>query len=70
MASLNNLRVELIKYAGQPFDVATRMTISDARDVLDSDAFDNWKKARDNDTAIQLGICGRLDTLIKAMSQR
>jgi hypothetical protein len=65
LVSLQNLRVELIKYADQPFDVASRMTVSDAKSVLDSDAFDDWKKARDNQTAIQLGICSRLDALIK-----
>lgn len=65
MVSLQNLRVELIKYAGQPFDVASRMTISDAKSVLDSDAFEDWKKSRDNQTAIQLAIVSRLDALIK-----
>ena len=65
MVSLQNLRVELIKYADQPFDVASRMTISEAKSVLDSDAFENWKKSRDNQTAIQLGIISRLDALIK-----
>lgn len=65
MVSLQSLRVELIKYADQPFDVASRMTISDAKSVLDSDAFENWKKSRDNQTAIQLAIVSRLDALIK-----
>lgn len=63
--SLQNLRVELIKYADQPFDVASRMTVSDAKSVLDSDAFEEWKKSRDNQTAIQLAIVSRLDALIK-----
>ena len=65
MVSLQSLRVELIKYADQPFDVANRMTISEAKSVLDSDAFENWKKSRDNQTAIQLAIVSRLDALIK-----
>lgn len=65
MVSLQNLRVELIKYADQPFDVASRMTVSDAKSVLDSDAFEDWKKSRDNQTAIQLAIVSRLDALIK-----
>jgi hypothetical protein len=65
LVSLQSLRVELIKYADQPFDVANRMTISDAKSVLDSDAFENWKKSRDNQTAIQLAIVSRLDALIK-----
>lgn len=53
-------------YAGQPFDVASAMSMSDARSLLDSKTMDGWKKARDNQTAIFIGINNRLDSLIRA----
>lgn len=60
------MRAELVMYAGQAFDVASAMSMSDARSLLDSKTMDSWKKARDNQTAIFIGINNRLDSLIRA----
>lgn len=60
------MRAELVMYAGQAFDVASAMSMSDARSLLDSKTMEGWKKARDNQTAIFIGINNRLDSLIRA----
>lgn len=66
MESLQNLKTELIQWSYQPADSAARMTLSDARAHLESDAFEKWRKWRDTQSELLQGINGRLDVLIKA----
>lgn len=44
-----------------------RMGISDARDFLESKAFDTWVKNRELEQKVQLALVGRLDGVIKAI---
>lgn len=66
MASLQNLKTELMQWSHQPAESAAGMTVSDARAHLESDGFESWRKWRDAQTDFLHGICGRLDALIKA----
>ncbi len=43
------------------------MGISDARDFLESKAFDTWVKHRELEQKVQLALVGRLDGVIKGI---
>ena len=43
------------------------MGISDARDFLESKAFDTWVKNRELEQKVQLALVGRLDGVIRAI---
>lgn len=66
MVSLQALVTELMQWSGQPAESARGMTASDAKAHFDSEAFDNWRKWRDNQSDLMRGVCERLDVLIKA----
>lgn len=68
MESLVGLKADLVLSCQQPMDVAGRTTLSDAKAFFESKPFDNWKKARDMDTKLQLAVIDRLNTVIEGLN--
>lgn len=55
-----------MQWSHQPAESAAGMTVSDASAHIESEAFEKWRKWRDEQGDLLRGICGRLDALIKA----
>jgi hypothetical protein len=61
------MAVSLSLYSSTSYPEAMRMGISDARDFLESKAFETWVKNRELEQKVQLALVGRLDGVIKAI---
>jgi hypothetical protein len=70
LESLQNLKTDLIKYDGQQWDVAGRVTASDATAHFKSKSYENYKKGKENELKAMYAINENLGTLIKIMSKR
>lgn len=55
-------------FSGQPFDVAGRMRLSDAKNFFDCKRYTDWKKWREHEHRVQSAVVDRLNGVIESIS--
>ncbi len=67
LRSLINRRAELMLHFGQPFDVASRIPLSEGDRLMESQAFKVWQDGKGVESANVVALAGRLDAIITSI---
>lgn len=67
MVSLENRRNELMLHFGQPFGHAGQIPLSVADRMIESKAFELWRKMDENKDELMVHLMKRVDTVTKAI---